>query len=81
MTFGEYKSLLEKEGSWPKLGIGIDSKWFVKYLDEVREMRNEVMHFNQDPFSDEKLNALRKFAAFLRKVRTIRAMRRLQREP
>lgn len=68
MTLGEYVRLLENGEMWGKLGIQIDRKTFVKQLDEIREIRNDVMHFDPDGIDDQGLVTLRQFAQFLEQL-------------
>ncbi len=65
MTLGEYIRLLENPARWDKLGVPIDRKTFVAELERVREIRNDVMHFDPDPVAPEDLAVLQKFARFL----------------
>jgi CBS domain-containing protein len=65
LTFGEYIRLLENEERWDGLKIKIDRVLFVKELDKVRLIRNDVMHFDPDGISAEEVETLRKFARFL----------------
>lgn len=69
LTFGEYVRLIENEDRWAKLNINIDRVEFKKQLDHVREIRNDVMHFDTDGLSDDDIASLRDFAAFLRSLR------------
>ena len=48
LTLGDYCRLLEKPDNWQKLKLEIDRPVFIKHLHEVREIRNDVMHFNVD---------------------------------
>ena len=73
LTFGEYVRLIENEDRWAKLGINIDRVEFTKRLDHVREIRNDVMHFDPDGLSDDDIASLRDFAAFLRSLRKVGA--------
>lgn len=66
LTFGEYLRILENPERWEALLIPIDRKIFVKHLDEIRQLRNDVMHFDPDPFEKEELTKLRAFANFMR---------------
>ena len=73
LTLGEYQRLLENEECWSKLGLhAVDRKTFIAALDEVRVIRNDVMHFNPDPPKEEALAALRRFAKYLRELHAIR---------
>lgn len=71
LTFGEHKRLLENPDYWDKLDLAIDRKMFVNQLDEVRRIRNDVMHFDPDGLPDEDLAELRRFARFLQKLHEI----------
>lgn len=71
LTFGEYIRLLENGDRWTKLKLKVDRKAFITQLDRVREIRNDVMHFDPDPLPDADLDALRRFAQFLQRLQTI----------
>jgi CBS domain-containing protein len=68
LSFGEYIGLLENEECWASVGLAVDRKIFVRNLDKVRRIRNDVMHFDPDGVSDDDLEALRKFTAFLQRL-------------
>lgn len=51
LTFGEYIFLLQKEEKWNRLGLNIDKEIFLNELDKVREVRNDIMHFEPDGIS------------------------------
>ena len=46
LTFGAYCQLLGKQERWERLGLNIDRGEFVKRLEAVRAIRNDVMHFD-----------------------------------
>jgi CBS domain-containing protein len=71
LTFGEYVRLLEKPERWNKLALALDRALFVKRLEEVRRIRNDVMHFDPDGVAESELDKLRDFARFLRQVTAI----------
>jgi CBS domain-containing protein len=71
LTFGEYKHMLEDPGRWQRLGLNIDRVTFIKMLDKVRELRNDVMHFDPDGIPEDDLDVLRNFAHFLRTLQSI----------
>lgn len=73
LTFGEYKRLLEEPSRWNRLGLQIDRVAFNRLLDKVREIRNDVMHFDPDGISDDDREVLREFAHFLRMLQRIGA--------
>jgi CBS domain-containing protein len=65
LTLGEYVRLLENPKRWGKLCLLVDRKRFCGELTRVLQIRNDVMHFDPDPISDDDLTALRKSARFL----------------
>jgi hypothetical protein len=71
LTFGEYVRLLEDPERWKKLGLEIDRVTFCKTLNRVREIRNDVMHFDPDGIPPSDLDRLREFAGFLQKLQAI----------
>src|SRR5262249_18709249 len=68
LTFGDYIRLLANLDGWAKLQLPVDRKVFIEHLDQVRQIRNEVMHFEPDPLEDKDLSTLRRFAAFLQRL-------------
>lgn len=68
MTVGEYIRVLEKGENWDSLALGLDRKYFCDCLNKVREIRNEVMHFDSDGITIQKLDCLRETAGALRKI-------------
>jgi len=74
LTFGEYLRLVEDDKRWKKLKLAIDRVEFVKRLDRVREIRNDVMHFDPDGLDEMDLYTLREFAQFLRRLRDVGAV-------
>jgi len=47
---------------------------FVSRLNRVREIRNDVMHFDPDGLEDTDLFILREFAQFLKRLRDVGAV-------
>lgn len=74
LTFGEYLRLIQPDTKWAKLKLEIDRTEFVKRCDDVREIRNDVMHFDPDGLSEDDIAQLRGFAAFLRTLRNVGAI-------
>ena len=66
LTFGDYCRLLEEPKRWAKLELQDDRATFVRQLDEVRKVRNDVMHFNFNGPSASDLQKLRALAPFFR---------------
>ena len=73
LSFGEYKRLLEEPGRWERLNLKVDRAVFIRQLDKVREIRNDVMHFDPDGIAGSDLGILHDFARFLRALQTIGA--------
>lgn len=68
LTFGQYVKILEDPKKFDKLKINIDRVLIVKQLDEVRKIRNDVMHFDPDGITNQNLELLRQTVAFLHTV-------------
>lgn len=64
LTFGEYVRLLQNDAQWKKLNTKIDRNTFIEELDRVRNIRNDVMHFDPDPIDGDNMKRLKNFAAF-----------------
>ncbi|MBK8070906.1 MAG: CBS domain-containing protein [Ramlibacter sp.] len=74
LTLGEYVRLIEPEKRWKKLRIEIDRVEFLARLNRVREVRNDVMHFDPDGLDPDDLVFLREFAQFLKRLRDVGAV-------
>lgn len=68
LTMGEMQRLLEPQESFDKLGWAMDRAEFVAAFDEVRELRNDVMHFSPDAMSADELRLLLNFQSMLQKL-------------
>lgn len=66
LSFGEALRLIGRAESWDSLNIFVDRKIFIKHLDAIRSLRNDIMHFDPDPFSEADLETLRLSANFMR---------------
>lgn len=71
LTLGELIRLVEKEERWNLLGFQVDRATFCKQLDQVRRVRNDVMHFDSDTISGEDLSLLRDLSKFLRRLQAL----------
>ena len=74
LTLGGYCRLLENKDNWEQLGLNIDRSEFVKHLDSVRQIRNDVMHFNPDGLSSDETKKLQDIARFFENLVRIGAM-------
>lgn len=68
LSFGEYTRLVEKPENWDRMNLPLDRARVVKTLEAVRQIRNDVMHFDPDPLDDESIKLLRGCSAFLAEV-------------
>ena len=66
MSMGDYTQTLGNPELWRKLGWAMDRKIFVNRLNEVRRLRNSVMHFNPDPPSAADIAKIRQLLDVLR---------------
>jgi len=48
-TLGTHYHLLKEEKNWAKLGWNVDHLYFLGKLQEVRDIRNGLMHYSPDP--------------------------------
>jgi len=74
LSFGEYIRLIGSEKHWSKLDLAIDRGELISRLDKIREIRNDVMHFDPDGLEPVDLITLREFARFLKTLRDLGAV-------
>ncbi len=74
LTLGEYISLLEETSRWRMIKLAVDRKEFISRLNRVREIRNDVMHFDPQGIDPKALQALREFSHFLQELRRLGAI-------
>jgi predicted transcriptional regulator len=60
LSFGETARAFGREEIWNKLHLLLDRPSFCIRLEEIRSIRNKVMHFHPDGISDEDREILRK---------------------
>lgn len=66
LTWGGFGRLLEQTDSWEKLGLRLDRRAFIKRLDAMRRIRNDVMHFSLDALPSSALEQLEATVRFFR---------------
>ncbi|MGW5601152.1 hypothetical protein ACWEWL_18940 [Streptomyces rochei] len=67
LSFGDYQRVLSNQEQWDKLGWPLDRKSFTDCLNELREVRNELMHFNdKDKAGEAAIPMLRNMIDLLR---------------
>ncbi|MBE9661719.1 CBS domain-containing protein [Mucilaginibacter myungsuensis] len=71
LNFGEYLRLCQNQEIWNKLGLSIDRKAFCTLLDSVRDIRNNIMHFDPDGLEQSSTETLRSFVRLLQKLRSL----------
>ncbi len=71
LNFGAYIRIIENENNFLKLGMNIDRKMFINQLNEIRQIRNEVMHFAPDGIDEKDLELLRQTVKFLASINSI----------
>ena len=74
LSFGEYIRLIENESRWNKLHLNISRRWFINELDRIRQIRNDVMHFDPDGIAEDDIVALRTFARILQELAGLKAI-------
>lgn len=65
LTIGEYLRLVENPERWERLKLNIDRDEFITSLDEIRKIRNDIMHFDPDTVDDEDMEKLRSFVRLM----------------
>jgi CBS domain-containing protein len=68
LSFGGYVRLLQRPQVWAKLAISIDQGSLTSQLEEVRGIRNDVMHFDPDPMTPDQLDVLKNTARFMQRL-------------
>ena len=74
LSFGEYVRLIQEESRWKRLGVEIDRVEFCKGLERIRELRNDVMHFDPGGLEPADIAFLNEYATFLRRLRSMGAV-------
>ncbi|SCF06486.1 hypothetical protein GA0070607_5096 [Micromonospora coriariae] len=69
MSVGQYQAVLDNPDCWTQLGWPLDRQVFIKRLDRLRRVRNNVMHFNPDPVKPTDVAKLRNFLDLIRRYR------------
>ena len=74
LTFGEYLRLFQNPSTWAKLLLPIDRKTYCEHLEKIRDIRNNIMHFDPDGLDEESIETLRRFARLLQTLKSIKAI-------
>jgi len=70
LNFGHYIKIIEDPKKFEKLKVNIDRVILINQLNKVREIRNDVMHFDPDGITPENLDLLRQTVRFLHTLTT-----------
>lgn len=68
LTFGQYVRLFQHPQVWAKLDLKIDCGALTGLLEEVRLIRNDVMHFDPDPMTPDELRTLKRSVRFMQEL-------------
>jgi CBS domain-containing protein len=68
LGFGGYIRLFQRPEIWSKLSLNIDQISLTAHLEEVRKIRNDVMHFDPDPMTPKQLDVLKDAAKFMQQL-------------
>lgn len=68
MTFGEYIKIMEIPENWDKLEIESDRRLFIQRLDEIRQIRNDIMHFEPAGITEDQYQKLQLTSRYLDKI-------------
>jgi CBS domain-containing protein len=68
LSFGGYIRLLQRPQVWARLSLNIDQASLTLQLEDVRQIRNDVMHFDPDPMTVQQLDALKNAAKFMQQL-------------
>jgi hypothetical protein len=66
MSIGDYQRVLQNKDAWERLGWPLDRKVLTSRLGEIREIRNDLMHFNPDPLPEDAVQKIRHMINLLR---------------
>jgi len=65
LTMGDYRQILGNPQCWDKLGWPLHRETFCNRLEKIAKIRNNIMHFNNDPLPNDVLAMLQNFISLL----------------
>lgn len=68
LTFGQYLRIIEGNENWKKLNLKFDKKIIIEKLTAVKNLRNDIMHFDPTDITPEQVNELSNVSDFLNSV-------------
>ncbi|MFZ3499972.1 CBS domain-containing protein [Streptomyces sp. 5.8] len=66
LSIGDYQQVLGNKDAWEALGWPLDRKVFLSRVNDLREIRNDLMHFNPDPLPQDAVRKIRNMITLLR---------------
>lgn len=70
LTLGDYRRILENPAAWENLGWALHRQTFCARLGDIADIRNNLMHFNNDPLPEDVVSMLQNFNNLLLEYRT-----------
>jgi len=70
LSMGDYQRILENKEVWERLGWKLHRPEFIDRLEQIRQIRNKVMHFHPDPIPKDAVENLRLFNSVLHQYRS-----------
>lgn len=67
LTMGDYQRMLENGVNWASLDWPLDRASFTARLNELRAVRNDLVHFNPDPIPEYTVSRIRHMIQLLKK--------------
>ena len=68
LTFGQYVRIIESPDNWAKLNLSFDKGILHGLLGEVRDIRNDIMHFDPAGIDSDQVDKLSEICKFLTAV-------------
>ena len=69
LNFGDYVAIIGNEDIWNKIGLKcVDKTELTKALDSIREIRNDVIHFDPEGLTNEQCQELENMSIYLQKI-------------
>jgi len=73
LTFGNLVKILDHGENWKKLNLSLDRTTFCAELAAINKIRNDVMHFDPDPLTNQSVEKLRNIARLFDLLRSMGA--------
>lgn len=68
LTFGDYLRIMGEEANWNRLELSLERKIVIKFIDDVREIRNKCAHPSPEGIQASEVRQLSNCLDFLRKI-------------